>query len=133
MFQEQIRKLIERQCGLLRDEANRLGRILAEANPHDPHAKRLDTAAARDACACLAHRAGVLGLDQIVRRAAALDAALVDLAGRDLVRSWHLVDLMKLHADLANAVDELEAEDTDLYAGCAAPSASKVAPPPALL
>lgn len=133
MFQEQVRALIDRQCRLLHDEANRLGWVLAEADPDDPAAGPLDVPAARRACGGVQHRAEALGLDVVHERAAALDGFLRTLERHDRVRSWHMVDVMALHADLANAVDDVEAEDTRLYAGCVAPSASAVAPPPAFV
>lgn len=133
MFHDQVRMLIERQCRLLREEADRLGWVLAEADPDDPDSGPLDLPAARDACARVLHRADVLGVDAIRQRAEALDAALAELDGVERIRCWHMVDLMARHAEVTNAVDELEAEDTSLYAGCSAPEARMVAPPPALL
>ena len=133
MFREQVRSLIDRQCRLLSDEANRLGWILAEADPDGPGAGALDLAAARRTCGRVLHRAGALGVETVLARAAALDAALADLERHERVRSWHVVNLMTLHGDLANAVDEIEAEDTSLFSGCAEPTASEVAPPPAFV
>ena len=133
MFHEQVRKLIERQCRLLRDETNRLGRILAEADPDNRACRSLDVGAARDACARLLHGADALGLDAVQDRGHALDRALADLENVGAIRCWHMVDVMTLHADLANAVDEVEAEDTALFAGCSAPQARAVAPPPAFV
>ncbi|HUF55483.1 MAG TPA: hypothetical protein VMM55_02875 [Thermohalobaculum sp.] len=131
MFQEQVRALIERQCRLLHDQANRLGWILADADPDDPASPALDVSAARRACARVLHRAETLGLDTVHERATTLDASLAALERHQEVRSWHMCDLMGQHAALANAVDEVEAEDTTLYSDCA--SASAVAPPPAFI
>lgn len=131
MFQEQVRALIERQCRLLHDEANRLGWILADADPDDPASPALDVSAARRVCGRVLHRAEALGLDAVHERASMLDASLAALERHEEVRSWHLCDLMSQHAALANTVDEVEAEDTTLWSGCA--SASAVAPPPALI
>lgn len=133
MFQEQVRALIERQCRLLHDEANRLGWVLAEADPENSVSGVLDVTTARTACGRVLHRAEALGLAIVHERAAAIDAMLAGLERHEQVRSWHMIDLMALHADLANAVDAVEAEDTTLYAGCSAPSASAVAPPPAFI
>ena len=133
MFYEQVRKVIERQCRLLHDEADRLGWILAKADPDNPERGPLDIPAARDACGRLLHRAEALGLDAVQARTRELDRSLGHLEHVEAVRCWHMVDVMALHADVANAVDEVEAEDTSLFAGCSAPEAQKVAPPPALV
>ena len=131
MFHESVRAVIEKQCRLLREETAVLGRVFAAADPDDPEAVPLDVPAARRACRDLLHRAEAMGADEVLERARPLDAGLAALEQQARIHCWDLVEVMGLHADLAAAVGEIEAEDTELYAGCTAPSATTVAPPPA--
>ena len=131
MFHEHVRTLIERQCRLLREETDALGKLLAEADPDDPEAAPLDVPVARRACQGVAHRAEAMGIEEILERARALDRALAALEPLERIRCRHMVEVMALQGDLAAAVDELEAESTGLYAGCTTSAAAAVAPPPA--
>lgn len=133
MFHEHVRELIERQCRLLHEETDTLGRVLAKVDPDAPDPDVLDVAAARQACQNVLHRAEAMGTDNIRSRAKALDRGLGRLESCSRIRNWHMAEVMALHGDLASAVDELEPEDTNLYAVCTAPAASAVAPPPAFV
>lgn len=129
MFEDRIRNLIDRHCLKLSDDTFRLGSLLARsdnAGPIDP----ATLSSARDACRSVMERGAAIGIEGIDDCARALDEALRDLEGRDRIEPWHMVRVMQMQAELAMAVDELEADRSDLYARCTTPEALKVAAVP---
>lgn len=128
MFGERVRTVIERQCARLRDDADALAKLLAQYDPQDPDRRPLDVVTGRELCRDVLHRATAMGLEEVAAQAEALDEALGELEGASRIDSWNMVELMARQGDLDCAVDELEADRTDLYAVCSAPGAVEVAP-----
>lgn len=128
MFERRIRALIDRHCLLLRDATGELGKMLAQC---DPYAEPVDPAVlerARRACSAVGGRGGAIGIPRIERWARELERALAELEARDHIEPWDMVHVMALQGELAAAVDEIEADRSQLYASCTTAEALEVAP-----
>lgn len=130
MFVDRIRALIDRHCLLLRDETGELGKLLAQCDPAAGPIPPERIAVARQACASVAGRGDAIGVDRVGACADQLDQALHDLERREDVEPWDMVRVMALQGQLAAAVDEVDSDQCELFAGCAAPEALALAPLP---
>lgn len=131
MFSERIRALIDRHCLLLRDETGEIGKMLAQCNPYAEPVDPKALALAREACRRIGSTGAAIGIAEINRWAGALNEALLALEARDHIEPWDMVRIMALQGELAAAVDELTADQAELYANCTTPEALEVAPMPA--
>lgn len=128
MFERRIRALIDRHCLLLRDETGEIGKRLAQCNPYAAPVDREAIGMARASCSQVQGRGSAMGIPRIERWARELESALTKLEARDHIEPWDMVHVMALQGELAAAVDELEADRSDLYANCTTPEALEVAP-----
>lgn len=128
MFERRIRALVDRHCLLLRDETGELGKMLACCNPYEAPIDPAVLERARTTCTALHGKGRAIGIPRIERWARELEAALSELESRDHIEPWDMVRVMALQGELAAAVDELEADRSELYANCTTPEALQVAP-----